>query len=83
MEWGCDAELWAKVHSKGALLKLVLKGNEEYARKRIAKMRELIAADEAMDEKIALEKAKSAAQVRNKKRTPSCCLSFSIQTIAA
>jgi len=49
VEWGCDAELWAKIHSKGALLKLVSSGNEEYARRRIARMRELIAAgtDEA------------------------------------
>ena len=47
VEWGCDAELWAKIQSKGALLKLVQSGNEEYARRRIARMRELLAADEA------------------------------------
>ena len=44
VEWGCDEELWAKVHSKGALLKLVESGNEDYARRRIARMRELVAA---------------------------------------
>ena len=43
-EWGCDAELWKAVVSKSALIKLVEKGSEEYGRKRIARMRELVAA---------------------------------------
>jgi len=43
--WGCDAELWDAIKSKGSLLKLVESGNEEYARRRIERMRELVAAD--------------------------------------
>ena len=43
-EWGCDDELWKAVVSKSALIKLVEKGSEEYGRKRIARMRELVAA---------------------------------------
>lgn len=43
-ELGCDAELWAAIHSKDALLKLVEQGNDEYARRRIERMRELTAA---------------------------------------
>lgn len=43
-EWGCDEELWGAIRSKGALLRLVDKGNEDYARRRIARMRELVAA---------------------------------------
>ena len=43
--WGCDAELWGAVKSKGSLIKLVEAGNEEYARRRIERMRELVAAD--------------------------------------
>ena len=43
--WGCDAALWDAIKSKGSLLKLVEAGNEEYARRRIERMRELVAAD--------------------------------------
>ena len=43
--WGCDLELWNAIKSKGSLLKLVESGNEEYARKRLDRMRELVAAD--------------------------------------
>ena len=46
-EWGCDAALWDAIKSKGSLLKLVEAGNEEYARKRLERMRELVAADAA------------------------------------
>jgi len=46
-EWGCDAELWGAIKSKGALLKLLDNGNEEYARKRLERMRELVASDAA------------------------------------
>jgi len=48
-EWGCDAELWNAIKSKGSLLKLVDRGNEEYARKRLARMRELVAADSSQE----------------------------------
>ena len=43
-EWGCDAALWKAIHSKQSLLALVKQGNEEYARRRIERMRELVAA---------------------------------------
>jgi hypothetical protein len=44
-EWGCDVELWKAIKSKSSLLKLLDAGNEEYARKRIERMRELVAAE--------------------------------------
>ena len=44
VEWGCDAALWKAIHSKQSLLALVKQGNEEYARRRIERMRELVAA---------------------------------------
>ena len=37
--WGCDAELWAKVRSKGTLIKLANAGDEQTARERIAMLR--------------------------------------------
>ena len=37
--WGCDAELWAKVRSKGSLIKLANAGDEQTARERIAMLR--------------------------------------------
>jgi len=43
-ELGCDAALYDAIHSKDALLKLVEQGNDEYARRRIERMRELTAA---------------------------------------
>ena len=43
-EWGCDAALWEAIRQKEPLIKLVQKGDEEYGRKRIARMRELVAA---------------------------------------
>ena len=36
--------LWKAIHSKQSLLALVKQGNEEYARRRIERMRELVAA---------------------------------------
>ena len=46
-EWGCDAALWEAIRQKEPLIKLVQKGDEEYGRKRIARMRELVAAGDA------------------------------------
>ena len=48
-ELGCDAALWDAIHSKDALIKLVEQGNDEYARRRIERMRELTAAAAAGD----------------------------------
>lgn len=48
-ELGCDAELWDAIHSKDALLRLVEQGNDEYARRRIERMRELTAAAAAAE----------------------------------
>ena len=43
-DWGCDPALWEAIRQKEPLIKLVQKGDEEYGRKRIARMRELVAA---------------------------------------
>ena len=42
-DWGCDVALWEAIRQKEPLIKLVQKGDEEYGRKRIARMRELVA----------------------------------------
>ena len=42
VEWGCDAELWAKVKKKNALRRLAKLGDEEHGRRRIAALRETL-----------------------------------------
>ena len=46
-EWGCDEMLWSKITSKKSLQKLARQGREEIGRARIAKLRELVSAEEA------------------------------------
>lgn len=47
-DWGCDAELWAKIRgAKGSLRKLARLGDEAQGRKRIASIRTLVEQEEA------------------------------------
>lgn len=43
LAWGCDEELWVQIKQKGGLISLAEKGDEEQARKRLARLREIVA----------------------------------------
>lgn len=42
-QWGCDKALWTSIKQKSGLIKLANAGDEAHARKRLSKLRELIA----------------------------------------
>ena len=72
--WGCDATLWSEIKQKQSLIKLAASGDEEHARKRLDKLRAIIAEAKAEpdDPEKTARKAFLRDGVRSKKkvRTP-------------
>ena len=53
-EWGMDVELWNKVENKRNLLKMMKRDEEDFARARIVKLRQLIEQDQRTDDSSSL-----------------------------